>query len=92
MELSATTIRHLMTYWYTVDENTYVDQLLDVVYLKKIVLPLQRAFFTKHGWPFQIYFINGQCIQVLGRGLCDEKVEAWMASGGKRTNPFHPQG
>lgn len=92
MDISTPTLHRLVDYWYEVDADPYVSDILDVVYIKKIVLPLQRAYFHKHGWPFQIYLINGAAVKVLGRAMCDEKLEAWMASSGKRTNPFHPQG
>lgn len=92
MDISIPTRRRLLDYWFTVEEDPHVSDLLDVLYLKTIVLPLQRAFFTKHGWPYKIYLINGTGVKVLGRALCDETVETWRASSGKRTNPFHPQG
>lgn len=82
MDISNATIERLLAY-YDVTEDPYVSDLLDVVYESKIVLPLQRAFFKRHGWPYQVFLINGTYMQVWGRARCEETLRAWMC--GKRT-------
>jgi hypothetical protein len=74
MELSSSTLARLLAYWET-SNDPHAQHILDTAYVSKTVLPLQRAFFRTHGWPYQCYLVNGQWVKVYGRALCMETLK-----------------
>ena len=88
MEVSNAQIGRLLAYCDATGDSR-ASALLDSLYESKIVLPLQRAFFKMHGYPFQVFLVNGTYMQVLGRAKCEETMMSWMSR--KRTNDFQSQ-